>query len=549
MNIIGDKYTLCKPFKESIKGFIINNPEHKIEEKVSNLVKSLNKNKQYIVRSNSPNKIESKNFGIFESHIVYPDIEEIKNILKKESKKIRENRCLPQFLIQEYIHFDYSGVARNHYAFKNNLFHIEWGDKDEVTSGKKHEKYIYSKKHKPIKILKKVDSLLRKVEKKYDNKDIIIEWGIKKNKIYLLQVRIVEEKSKNPVDKYIKDSTKATKKVSSRKAIMFDRRNYPALLDLELIKYASNNSLFQQGKDVLRTKEIIPFITEDKILSLFIEAEEKTKLKGKSLFIPSYLKKEIDNLKNIYGIRQAINFRKNNKYLIDELYNYSTTIYFMRDNELSEEKQEILTPTNNSYSITTTRYSEHEWPEHTLKRKIYNNLEYKNILEDKVKTINEELNYLEISSIAKIRKILKKQPYPVSYRASLSLTVEEILSDNIPKEKILLNREKVIRKLFNPEEHKEKYYIYGDINGKIINIDDIKDKTIPLILNDNVIIVGTKIPVNIISDFRYVDGIITTEDTGELSHLILNAKEYNIPVLIKKRLDSFKTGNIINIKY
>lgn len=543
--LIGEKYTLCAPFRESLKSTVINNPEYNLEEKINNILSRLSKNKQYIIRTNSPNKIETKSYGVFESHIVYPNKEEIAYILKKESKKIREQNCLPQFLLQEYIHFDISGVASSYYKDKIDCFHIEYGKNDEVTSGQSHKKYIYNNKHKPIKELKKVDKLIRKVKNKF-NKDIIIEWGIKNNKIFLLQVRIIEKEDKNVIDRYIQESSFYNKK-NIKKSIFCENQNYPVFLDIDLINYASSGQLLMKKNGFYEKNISVNNLSENEILFNFISLEENVKLKGKTKFLPHYLKKEIKQLKSIYDIKRTIDKEKLSKTLIDELYQYSTALYFMNNNRIDNKKSSIVSPSNNNFSITSPRFEEHEWPEKP--EEFFDLIEYKTILNNKLQTIKEELNFLEISTISKIRKILKKKPYPISYRASLSLSCEEILNDNIPRENILLSREQRLRKIFNEEGNDDTYYVYGNIQGKVINTDDFKEKNIPIVLNNSVVIVGKYIPNNIIVDYDKIEGIITNEDTGELSHIVLNAKIHNIPVLISEHTNKYKTGDVVNIKY
>lgn len=546
--IVGDKYLLCKPFKESLCGHIINNPEFKSEEKINNLIKQLNPKKQYIIRSNSPNNIENINFGQFESYVSFPDKELFFKKIIKESKKTRTKNCLPQFLIQEYLIFDTSGVATTLFKTEIDKHYIEYGKNMEVTSGKNHQSILYESSKRPPKNLILVDKLLKKV-KNYYKSDVIIEWGIKNKKIYLLQVRIVKENNKNPIEQYIILSKKKEKRLTDKNVIMGENKNYPYLLDIDLVRYGSRNKyIMKKNGFFYSSNETQTKFNYNDLIKKFIFLHEKINIKTQ--FFPHLLKEEINKIREIYDIKHSIRVSNNTKY-IDELYHYSTTLYFMSENRITEDTSKILSPSNNHYSISAPRIHEHVWPEEVINREVFDKFYFSNILTNKKSTILKELDFLEIKTISNIRRILLNNPYDLSFNNSLSLSVYEIFNDIIPGKNSLNNREEYLKNMFtnNSKLSNKTYYVIGNIEGTVINLNELDDKNIPIFLKEDTVLIGDNIPPDIITNYDNISGIITTNKTGELSHAVLNAKLKNIPLMISNDYLNIKSGNYINIKY
>ena len=552
--ICGPKYSLCSPFRETPYSIIIDNPSFEIDKKVNFLSKKLfKKNKKYIIRSNSPSLTESQDFGKFNSLILENknNIEdykkEIRLILKSIHRDISKKGSIPQVLVQPYIEFDISGVASTFLYEKEGHYQIEFGKNRDVTDGGSVERVVYRNNYKPEKKLIKVFNLMNKVKKAY-GKDIIIEWGIKNNKIYLLQVRLLEEKMLSLVD-YYRYEPRFFKQKSNKKPIFIEQKNYPCLLDVDLVHFASSKKLiFKNSAFYYKGNTKINISNNMYFLKKIFDLEENVKILTfndkniSQVSLINSLQINIKNLKSIYIYKESL--RSAPKGYIDKIAEYTKTLFNFKSNRFNGFYASILSDSNNHFSVTSPRISENVWPE---KETFLSDEEYQNILKNPYALILKELEILELIIVSNIRKILKLKPFNIEFDLSVYISTEEILKLNIPNLQTLINRKSEWLNHFESVKTVNKYIIYGNICGRVLNLNNIKDFKEPILLNEDTILVGRKVPPNLVEDLDKVKGVITTEGIGELSHIVLNAKMRSIPVMISENLQNLNNNQYIDI--
>ncbi len=191
------------------KSFVFTIKQFKIDKE--KIIKEIKKkfNKKIIIRSSTVHEDgKSKSFaGFFESvlNLNSQNYEDVSNGIKKVKlsyKKYHSNKN--EILIQDMIeNVNISGVITTCDLKNYSPYYIinfdKGNDTTAVTSGKKNsENFIFFRKSKSKpkkKIFSRLILLAKELEKKFDNKFLDIEFAVKKNKIYLFQVRPIINKS------------------------------------------------------------------------------------------------------------------------------------------------------------------------------------------------------------------------------------------------------------------------------------------------------------------------------------------------------------------
>lgn len=191
------------------KSFVFTIKQFEIDKE--KIIKEIKKkfNKKIIIRSSTVHEDgKSKSFaGFFESvlNLNSQNYEDVSNGIKKVKlsyKKYHSNKN--EILIQDMIeNVNISGVITTCDLKNYSPYYIinfdKGNDTTAVTSGKKNsENFIFFRKSKSKpkkKIFSRLILLAKELEKKFDNKFLDIEFAVKKNKIYLFQVRPIINKS------------------------------------------------------------------------------------------------------------------------------------------------------------------------------------------------------------------------------------------------------------------------------------------------------------------------------------------------------------------
>ena len=191
------------------KSFVFTIKQFEIDKE--KIIKEIKKrfNKKIIIRSSTVHEDgKSKSFaGFFESvlNLNSQNYEDVSNGIKKVKlsyKKYYSNKN--EILVQDMIeNVNFSGVITTCDLKNYSPYYIinfdKGNDTTSVTSGKKNsENFIFFRKSKSKpkkKIFNRLILLAKELEKKFDNKFLDIEFAVKKNKIYLFQVRPIINKS------------------------------------------------------------------------------------------------------------------------------------------------------------------------------------------------------------------------------------------------------------------------------------------------------------------------------------------------------------------
>ena len=191
------------------KSFVFTIKQFEIDKE--KIIKEIKKkfNKKIIIRSSTVHEDgKSKSFaGFFEIvlNLNSQNYEDVSNGIKKVKlsyKKYHSNKN--EILIQDMIeNVNISGVITTCDLKNYSPYYIinfdKGNDTTAVTSGKKNsENFIFFRKSKSKpkkKIFSRLILLAKELEKKFDNKFLDIEFAVKKNKIYLFQVRPIINKS------------------------------------------------------------------------------------------------------------------------------------------------------------------------------------------------------------------------------------------------------------------------------------------------------------------------------------------------------------------
>lgn len=477
MEKIGNKYLLCYTFKSFPESFVITSPREKIKNNYKKIEKELKKIKEpFIIRSNSPNEKEDTYFGLNDS--IISNYKNYKEDAESVLDSMKKNGMEEQILIQKYIQFEYTGIATSIDPItENSDGYIQYvNGVGNLESNKEYNTIPFYEE----KIGKKVKALLDEVEFKYQ-KPVIIEWGIKNKKTYLLQIRFIK-------DKY----------------------NYFKIKNRKPIKGFISNNSYIAGSII---EEIAPYLAHNNGAIYQIKPN-----------IPNlFFSKE--------NIKKTIDSNHIKKY--EQYKNYDDFIDNL--NKLIQIQKEILSYINNTNTFLITYY---------LRKytKIGKNLEYIYGIEDtdpaterlyevdmkckniQLKTKRDFLHYHLSINTANIRQCL--------VAASEQFNIDNIFYYSV---KELRNKNKIskndieCRKIRKKTNNKKKWiYKPNDIiNGEIIYYKDYldskkyKDKK-------NYIVYGENLPTVLVHHLENINAIITTE-TPELCHLSLTSKENKTP--------------------
>ncbi len=216
-------------------------------------IKNLNLNKKYylkkildfarnfkiILRSSSfdEDTINYSNAGKYDSIILRKNItnNELKKILNKFLKQFKNKKDI--IIVQEFIEkVQISGVIFTSDINSNAPYYLinydESGRTNLVTSGKKsftHKQYVQFKDYVPrVKKFKKLIYACKKLEEKVNYARLDIEFCIKSNKIYLLQVRFLplpnDQKSKIKLEQSLINIKKKIIKLAKVNPTLFGKK-------------------------------------------------------------------------------------------------------------------------------------------------------------------------------------------------------------------------------------------------------------------------------------------------------------------------------------
>ena len=180
-------------------------------DKVISEIKKKFKNKKIIIRSSSINEdtILNSNAGLFESvGNLSLNTEDIVNGIDKVVNSYKKNKSNSYILVQEMItNSDFSGVLTTSDIKNLSPYYVinysDSSDTSAATSGGKGTKNYYvfkdykSNNKKFIKLIK----LAKELEKKFNNNYLDLEFAVKRNKVYLFQVRPIVTFNRNKPDK------------------------------------------------------------------------------------------------------------------------------------------------------------------------------------------------------------------------------------------------------------------------------------------------------------------------------------------------------------
>ncbi len=208
---------------------------------LNKIIKNFRESDLLIVRSSSldEDKSTKSNAGKFES---VPMISNKKDHLKRAITKVlssykKKNNSI--FFVQKMIHnCDFSGVITTCNLSNQAPYYVinyfEGNDTSATTGGKSNTKTYYQFKYNTKvgnKKFKKIIKLAKELEKKFKNNYLDIEFGFKKGKVYLFQVRpiVIRKKiifnKKNFENSLFKLQNKITK-LKKRNHNLFGRTSY-----------------------------------------------------------------------------------------------------------------------------------------------------------------------------------------------------------------------------------------------------------------------------------------------------------------------------------
>jgi len=183
----------------------------KQRDKIISEIKKKFKNGKIIIRSSSINEdtILNSNAGLFESvGNLSLNTEDIVNGINKVINSYKKNKSNSYILVQEMItNSDFSGVLTTSDIKNLSPYYVinysDSSDTSAATSGGKGTKNYYvfkdykSNNKKFIKLIK----LAKELEKKFNNNYLDLEFAVKRNKVYLFQVRPIVTFNRNKPDK------------------------------------------------------------------------------------------------------------------------------------------------------------------------------------------------------------------------------------------------------------------------------------------------------------------------------------------------------------
>lgn len=217
------------------KFLIINTKDYLINRKyiLKKVVKNFDKNKILIVRSSSSEEDTNvkSNAGRFVS---VPSVKNNENTIEIAIDKVinsyKKNKKNSIFFIQEMISdCDLSGVITTCNLSNQSPYYVinyfEGTDTSAATGGKANTKNYFQFKYSKIgsNKFKKVIKLAKELEKKFNNNYLDIEFGLKKSKVYLFQVRPIIIKKKILFDK---KNFKSSLLKLKNKIIKLKKKNY-----------------------------------------------------------------------------------------------------------------------------------------------------------------------------------------------------------------------------------------------------------------------------------------------------------------------------------
>jgi phosphohistidine swiveling domain-containing protein len=206
------------------------------EDILTKIIKNFEKDKFLIVRSSTLKEDTNKksNAGKFESiSMVSKNKSDLENAINKVIISYKNYKVGSSILIQKMISgCDFSGVLTT-CNLKNQApyYVINYFDGDDtaaVTSGKANTKNYFQFKYSKLgnKKFLKVIELAKELEKKFNNKFLDIEFGVKKKQVYLFQVRPIVLKKKVLFNK--KEFDSSLKKLKN-KIIKLKKKNHNLL--------------------------------------------------------------------------------------------------------------------------------------------------------------------------------------------------------------------------------------------------------------------------------------------------------------------------------
>jgi len=259
------------------------------KEKYLNLIKKKFKKKKIIIRSAS--RHEDSQFSNAGKFLSVKNIEPFKfnqvdqainDVFKSYGKKSLKQFILVQNYVQDadLVGVIFSKDVKNGFDFRTVNF-SQSKSTDLITSGKSNGKIIYYYKNyeKNIKDknIRKIEIEIKKLEKRYKNKPLDIEFLIKKNKFYLLQVRnlkISHTKKNTNVDRTLINLKKKLSKIlldkypdyiKGRKRIFSTMTDWnpveilglkPNYLSISLYKSLITDSIWSKSRNNLGYKDV-----------------------------------------------------------------------------------------------------------------------------------------------------------------------------------------------------------------------------------------------------------------------------------------------------
>ena len=179
---------------------------------LKNIIKNFKKNDYLIIRSSSEEEDTNRksNAGLFESvPMVSNNNEEIEHAINKVINSYKKITNKSIVFIQKMItDCEYAGVITTCNISNQSPYYVinyfDGNDTAAATSGKENTKNYFQFKYynkKGDKKFSKIIKLAKELEKKFNNSYLDIEFGFKKNRVYLFQVRPIIIKNKILFDK------------------------------------------------------------------------------------------------------------------------------------------------------------------------------------------------------------------------------------------------------------------------------------------------------------------------------------------------------------
>lgn len=317
------------------------------------LTKILNftKNFRVILRSSSfdEDTINYSNAGKYDSTVLKKKIkiDELRTIFKKFLKQFKNKNDI--IIVQEFIEkVQMSGVIFTNDINSNAPYYLinydESGRTNLVTSGKKsftHKQYVQFKSYVPkVKKFKKLINACKKLEKKVNYARLDIEFCIKHDKIYLLQVRFLplanNQKSKIKLEQSLINIKKKIIKLVKVNPTLFGKKTVfsnmtdwnpvemigekPSKLAISLYKELITDSVWRIQRKNYGYKDVFPnILIFDLGGSPFVDLRTD---------INSFLPNKLNKLFSEKIVNQYINFIYKNSSLHDKLeFNVVETCY------------------------------------------------------------------------------------------------------------------------------------------------------------------------------------------------------------------------------